>query len=170
MKTKTPSDSIAILTNIILPSETNSLGNIFGGELLSRMDRIGSISARRHAESETVVTASVNQVSFNRPIPMGKIVKLVAKVTRAYRSSLEVIVDVYMEDTLSSETIKTNEGIYTYVAMDSKGKPIEVPTLQPESEEEKSRYAHALTRKELSLIHAGRLQAKQATELKKLFK
>ena len=120
---KTPKDSLTIMTNIVLPSETNALDNLFGGELLSRMDRACSIAARRHAESHQVVTASVNHVSFENPIPVGSIVKLQAKVSRAFKTSMEIFVDVWLDDPETQQLIKTNEGIYTFVAVDKNNRP-----------------------------------------------
>ena len=169
-KIKTPADSAAVLTNLVLPGETNMLNNLFGGELLARMDRISSIAARRHAESFQVVTASVNHVSFNTPIPLGSIVKLEAKVTRAFSSSMEIYVDVWIDDPMTQELIKTNNGIYTFVAVDENNKPTQVPQIQPETEEEKERFDAALRRKQLSLILAGKMNPKDAHELKALFK
>lgn len=169
-KIKTPSDSAAVLTNLVLPGETNMLNNLFGGELLARMDRISSIAARRHAESFQVVTASVNHVSFNTPVPLGSIVKLEAKVTRAFSSSMEIYVDVWIDDPITQELIKTNNGIYTFVAVDQNNKPTLVPQIKPESPEEIERYDAALRRKQLSLILAGKMDPKDAHELKALFK
>lgn len=169
-KIKTPSDSAAVLTNLVLPGETNMLNNLFGGELLARMDRISSIAARRHSESFQVVTASVNHVSFNTPVPLGSIVKLEAKVTRAFSSSMEIYVDVWIDDPVTQELIKTNNGIYTFVAVDQNNKPTPVPQIKPETDEEIERYDAALRRKQLSLILAGKMQPKDAHELKALFK
>ncbi len=168
-KIKTPSDSAAVLTNLVLPGETNMLNNLFGGELLARMDRISSIAARRHAESFQVVTASVNHVSFNTPIPLGSIVKLEAKVTRAFSSSMEIYVDVWIDDPIEQKLVKTNNGIYTFVAVDENNKPVAVPQIKPETPEEIERFEAALRRKQLSLILAGKIQPKDAHELKALF-
>ncbi len=168
-KIKTPSQSEAVLSNLVLPGETNMLNNLFGGELLARMDRISSIAAKRHAESYQVVTASVNHVSFNTPVPLGSILNLKAKVTRAFKSSMEIYVDVWIDDPVSHELIKTNNGIYTFVAVDKNNKPIEVPELRPETEEEIERYHAALRRKQLSLILANKMEPKDAHELKALF-
>ncbi len=168
-KIKTPSQSEAVLSNLVLPGETNMLNNLFGGELLARMDRISSIAAKRHAESYQVVTASVNHVSFNTPVPLGSILNLKAKVTRAFKSSMEIYVDVWIDDPVSHELIKTNNGIYTFVAVDKNNKPIEVPELKPETEEEIERYHAALRRKQLSLILANKMEPKDAHELKALF-
>lgn len=168
-KIKTPAESASVLTNLVLPGETNMLHNLFGGELLARMDRVSSIAAKIHAESYQVVTASVNHVSFNTPVPLGSILKLEAKVTRAFSSSMEIYVDVWIIDPVEHKLIKTNNGIYTFVAVDQHNKPIIVPEIRPETEEEIERYEAALRRKQLSLILAGKLDPKEAHELKALF-
>lgn len=165
---KTPSDSLTTLTDIVLPGETNPLGNLFGGELLARMDRACSIAARRHSHT-IVVTASVNHVAFSKAVPVGSVVTIEAKVSRAFRSSMEVYVDVWMEDRISQERTKVNEGIYTFVAVDSNGKPIEIPQIKPESELEIQRFDGALRRKQLSLILSGKMKPSEAKELKALF-
>ncbi len=169
VKSKTAKDSLAVMTNLVLPNETNNLGNMFGGELLASMDRISSISAKMHGGSFLVVTASVNHVAFNNPIPMGSTVKLESKVTRAFNSSMEVYVDVYVYDYENSVYNQTNTGIYTFVAVDNDHKPVQVPELIPETPLEIERYKAALRRKQLSLILAGRMHASEANELKALF-
>lgn len=170
MKGKTPSESKTIITEIVLPNDTNNLHNLFGGQLLSWMDRASAIAAHRHCK-RIVVTASVNNVSFNNAIPQGSIVTLEAKVSRAFTSSIEVFVDVFTEDQAGSsgKRTHTNEAIYTFVAVDQLGNPINVPPVIPESDLEKSRYEGALRRKQLSLILAGKMKPQEATELKALF-
>lgn len=168
MKPKKASESLTVMTNIVLPNETNSLRNLFGGELLARMDRCASISATRHC-ARRVVTASVNHVSFNHPIPEGGIVILESKVSRAFSTSMEVYVDVWLDDPIKGEKIHTNEGIYTFVAVDEYNKPLSIPEMIPETDLEKERHAAALRRKELSLILSGRMSAKESLELRKLF-
>ncbi|MFN8273754.1 MAG: acyl-CoA thioesterase [Flavobacteriaceae bacterium] len=168
MHPKTPSQSLTVLTDLVLPSETNPLNNLFGGELLARMDRAASIAARRHSRRITV-TASVNHVAFNRSIPLGSVVTVEAKVSRAFTSSMEIYIDVWTEDRESGIRTKANEAIYTFVAVDETGRPVEVPQIVPESELEKERYAAALRRKQLSLVLAGKMKPHEATELKALF-
>lgn len=155
-------------TRMVLPNDTNTLGNLFGGQLLAWMDVIASVSAHRHCR-RVVVTASVNNVSFREPITQSSIVTLEAKVSRAFSSSMEVFIDVFVEDPVSGKIRKSNEAIYTFVAVDQNGGPIQVPDLVPETEEEKSRYDGALRRKQLSLILAGKMNPQDATELKALF-
>jgi len=168
MKARKASETLSITTKVVLPNDTNPLGNLFGGELLAWMDMIASVSAHRHSK-RVVVTASVNNVSFQQPIRQSSIVTLEAKVSRAFNSSMEVFVDVFLEDPLKGTRLKCNEAIYTFVAVDQNGGPIEVPDIIPETEEEKIRFEGALRRKQLSLILAGKMEPNDATELKKLF-
>ena len=168
MASKTPSESIATLTEMVLPNDTNNLDNLMGGRLLHWMDIATAISAHRHC-GRIVVTASVNNVSFNHSIPRGSIVTMEAKVSRAFKSSMEVFVDVWMENRNSKGRVKCNEAIYTFVAVDETGKPTAVPSVAPETELEKARYDAALRRRQLSLILAKKLSPDEATELKALF-
>lgn len=167
-KSKKCGESFTLMTNIVLPNETNYLKNMFGGELLSRMDRAASISASRHSES-TVVTASVNHVSFKHPIPEGGVVVVEAKVSRAFSTSMEIYCDVWLDNPITKEKIHTNEGIYTFVAVDKNHQPVAVPEAVPETALETERYQAALRRKELSLILSGRMKPQDSVELKKLF-
>lgn len=168
MDAKSPSASLAVLTDLVLTGETNSLNNLFGGELLARMDRAGGIAAGRHSR-RVVVTASVNHVAFSKAIPLGSVVTIEAKVSRSFTSSMEVIIDVWIEDRQSGDRTKSNEAIYTFVAVDNQGSPVPVPPIQPETPLEIERYEAALRRKQLSLVLAGKMKAEEATELKALF-
>lgn len=168
MTPKPASDSLTILTDLVLPSETNPLNNLFGGELLARMDRAASIAARRHSRRITV-TASVNHVAFNRAIPLGSVVTVEAKVSRSFKSSMEIFLDVWIEDRESGNRTKANEAIYTFVAVDDTGRPVEVPQVIPETDLEKERFEAALRRKQLSLVLAGKMKPQDATELRALF-
>ncbi|MDG1571435.1 acyl-CoA thioesterase [Robiginitalea sp. M366] len=168
MNAKTPSESRTVMTDLVLPSETNPLNNLFGGELLARMDRAASIAARRHSRRITV-TASVNHVAFNRSVPLGSVVTVEAALSRAFKTSMEVFIDVWIEDRFSGERTKANEAIYTFVAVDDTGIPTEVPPIRPETDLEKERYEAALRRKQLSLVLAGKMKPHDATELKALF-
>ena len=168
MQKRTAQQSKTVSTDMVLPSETNPINNLFGGELLARMDRAASIAARRHSR-RIVVTASVNHVAFNRAVPLGSVVTIEAKVSRAFSSSMEVYMDVWIEDRESGECIKANEAIYTFVAVDATGRPVKVPELIPETDLEKERFEGALRRKQLSLVLAGKMKPDDATELKALF-
>ncbi len=168
MEPRLVSQSQTILTDLVLPGETNPLNNLFGGELLARMDRAASIAARRHSRRITV-TASVNHVAFNRAIPLGSVVTVEAKVSRTFNTSMEIYIDVWIEDRESGIKNKANEGIYTFVAVDETGRPVAVPQVIPETDLEKERFVAALRRKQLSLVLAGKMKASEATELKALF-
>ena len=168
MTTKYPADSKTVVTSSVLPSETNAIHTLFGGELLARMDRTASITAQRHSES-VVVTASVNHVAFKHAIPLGSIVTIEAKVSRAFKTSMEIYLDVWFTDNNFNKPVKANEAIFTFVAVDETRKPVEIPRLIPQTKQEKTRYASALRRRQLSLVLAGKLKPVQATELKALF-
>jgi acyl-CoA hydrolase len=161
---KNASESLSIQTKMVLPNDTNPLNTLFGGRLLEWMDEIASISAHKHS-GRVVVTASINNVSFDEPIFAGEIVLLQAKVSRSYNSSMEVFVDVFVENSDGSKK-KCNEAIYNFVAIDQNRNPIGVPPLVPETQEEKDRFDSALRRKQLSLVLAGRLKPEDANELK----
>ncbi|MDO5608696.1 MAG: acyl-CoA thioesterase [Capnocytophaga sp.] len=168
MQRKTPSESRTILTDLVLTGETNHLNHMFGGELLARMDRAASIAAQRHSHHPTV-TASVNHVAFNHSIKLGSVVTVEASISRAFSTSMEVFIDVWVENRVNGARSKANEAIYTFVAIDDQGKPTKVPEIIPETELEKERYAGALRRRQLSLVLAGKMKPHDATELKALF-
>jgi len=168
MDPKTPENSKTIQTDVVMPGDTNSLNNLFGGELLARMDKVASIAAIKHSE-KIVVTASVNNVSFGEPVPNGSILTIEAKVSRAFNSSMEVFIDVWKQNKTNPKKTKVNEAIYTFVALNKRGRTVKVPKIIPETELEKSRYEGALRRRQLSLVLAGKLSPKDATELKALF-
>ena len=168
MKAKSPEDSKTIQTDFVLPADTNSLNNLFGGELLARMDKVASIAAIKHSGS-VVVTASINNVSFGEPVPNGSILTIEAKVSRAFTTSMEVFIDVWKQNKTHKKKTKVNEAIYTFVAVTKSGKTVKVPTLVPETELEKKRFDAALRRRQLSLVLAGKMKANEATELKAIF-
>jgi acyl-CoA hydrolase len=168
MKGKTSKESSSITTDLVLPSDTNALDTLFGGELLSRMDRVCCIAAQRHS-GQIAVTVSVNHVTFNKKVPIGSTVTIEAKVTRGFGSSMEVYADVWIEDRTSREKTKVNEGIFTFVAVAKDGSRVKVPELIPETKLEKERFIAALRRRQLSLVLSGKLNPNEATELKALF-
>ncbi len=168
MKTKTAASTKAIMTEIVLPNDTNTLGNLMGGRLLHLMDICSAISSHR-CSNRIVVTASVNNVSFAHPIKLGDIVTLESKVTRTFNSSMEVFIQVFVENHRTGEKTLSNNAYYTFVAVDQIGTPIEVPDVIPETEEEKKQHEGALRRRQLSLILAGKMNPNEATELKKIF-
>ncbi len=167
-KSKFPRESFVVMTELVLPNDTNGLTNLMGGRMMHMMDIVAAISAQRHS-NRIVVTASVDNVSFKYPIRLGNVVTLNAKVTRAFGSSMEVHIIVWAEDIPSNEKVKSNEAFFTFVAVDQGGRPIDVPELMPETQEEKTMYEGALRRRQLRLVLAGRMKPEEATELKNLF-
>ncbi len=169
MNQKTAAESLTIMTEMVLPNDTNTLNNLMGGRLLYMMDVVSAIAAQKHANS-LVVTASVDNVSFAEPIPLGSIVTLQAKVTRVFNTSMEVHINVWADDYPSKRRFSTNQAFYTFVAIDENRKPCAPPELIPESDEEIKLYEGALRRRQLRLVLAGKIHAQEATELKALFK
>lgn len=161
-------DTLVVTSRIVLPNDTNTLGNLFGGELLAWMDNCAAIAAGRFCK-RVVVTASVGNVSFHKPIKLADVVTLEAKVSRSFSSSMEVVIDVFTDPVGNEAMKKCAEGIYNFVAVDQHGSTIEVPQIVPETDLEKERYNAALRRKQLSLILARKMQPEDATELKALF-
>ena len=168
MSAKHPGESETIMTEIVLPNDTNALGNLRGGKILHWMDIASAISCGKHAQS-TVVTVSVDNVSFQNPVKLGDVVTIKAKVTRVFRTSMECYIDVWAENLPSQTRYKCNEAFYTFVALDSNGRPKQAPSIICETAEEKSRYEGALKRRELRLVLAGRLKPHEAGELKTMF-
>ena len=168
MNPRTSKESLSISTHHVMPNDTNNLHNLFGGKLMEWMDIIGAISAHRHCR-RVVVTATVNHIAFHKAIPYASIVTLEAKVSRAFSSSMEVFIDVWVEDPATGARNKSNEAIYTFVAVDQNGSPLPVPQVVPESDEEKTRFEGALRRRQLALLLAGKIKPEDASELRALF-
>ena len=168
MEIKTPEQSKTIMTEIVLPNDTNSLHNLRGGKILHWMDIASAIAAGKHAEA-IVVTVSVDQVSFDNPIKLGDVVTIEAKVTRVFKTSIETHISVWAENLPTRTKYKCNEAYYTFVALDSNSRPKSVDLITPETTEEKERYAGALQRREMRLVLAGKLKPSEAGELKNLF-
>lgn len=167
-QTKATKKSFATMTEIVMPNDTNPIGNLMGGKMMHWMDMVAAISAQRHC-NRVVVTVSVDNVSFKHNIRLGDVVTLTAAVTRAFNSSMEVYIEVYAENIISGTRYKSNEAFYTFVAVDQIGKPIDVPEIITESSEEKERFEKALSRRELRLVLAGRMKMEETAELKKIF-
>lgn len=129
-----------------MPQHANLLGNVFGGVVLSMMDGCAAIAAFRHSR-QNVVTASIDRVDFREPIHLGDLVVMKASVNFAGRTSMEVGVRVEAEELLTGRRRHTNSCYLTYVAVDENGRPIEVPSLVPETPDEQRRYAAAQDRR-----------------------
>jgi acyl-CoA hydrolase len=168
MTSRPITDSYAETTHLVLPNDTNTLGNLMGGQLLKWLDIACAISAHRHCK-RVVVTVAVNHVSFDRPIKLGDFVTIRSHVSRAFSTSMEVWADVWVEDQQTGEKIPCNNAIYTFVAVDNTGRPLKVAEAVPTNDLEQKRYDGALRRRQLRLILGGKMKAEDATELKALF-
>lgn len=169
MKEKKIEESKTIMNELIMPNDANPLGNLMGGNLMRWMDIAGGICASKHSEAITV-TASVDHVSFTAPIKVGNVIKITSVITRAFRTSMEVYIEVHVTDITGNNTQKSNHAYMTFVALDKETKkPIIVPQFKPVSVEEIKRYESATRRRELRLILSGRLQPKDATDLRAYF-
>jgi len=169
-RVKKVGDSKTTMTELIMPNDTNPLGNLMGGNLMHWMDIAGGICAGRHCEAH-VVTASVDHVSFQKAIKLGSVIELNAVVTRAFTTSVEIYIEVYVSDFDGKNTCKSNHAYMTFVALDKeKEKPIQVPKIKTVSDKEIKLYEGAKRRRELRLILSGRMKPEQATDLKNFFK
>lgn len=168
MTPKKPSESASTMSQLVLPNDTNTLGNLMGGQLMHWMDIAAAMACMRHCNCP-VVTASADNISFENPVKLGNLVTVEARVTRAFNTSMEVYLKVTGEDIPTQFKYQSNEAYMTFVALDPNGKPRKIPELVPETEEEKRRYDGALRRRQLRLILSGRMKPDEATELKKLF-
>jgi acyl-CoA hydrolase len=165
---KSPADSFTIMNEIVLPNDTNTLNNLMGGKLLHWMDICAAIAGQKHS-NHIVVTASVDSVSFKESIRLGDVVTLEARVTRSFNTSMEVYIEVFAQDIPRGEKIRCNEAYYTFVALDSRHKPVKVPELMPVTEDDVAKFDGALRRRQVRLILAGKMRPDEAQELKNLF-
>ena len=133
-----------------------------------RGDSCHHLAAQKHS-NRIVVTASVDNISFGKPIRLGDVVTLTASISRAFTSSMEVYINVKSENIPGGKSEVTHSAFFTFVAVDQGGRPIDVPEAVPETDEEKELFAGALRRRQLRLILAKRMDPNDATELKSLF-
>jgi len=152
---KTVADSRVEMIEVVLPNDANPLGNILGGKVMHLIDIAGAIAAHRHCHS-LVVTVAVDSLDFMYPIRIGQLIVLRARVTRAFQTSVETEVRVFLEDYLTGERRQTSSAFVTYVALDAAGRPKKVPPVIPRTQEEKLRYREALERRRRRLAWAAR--------------
>ena len=168
MTSKKTSESLVIMTELVLPNDTNTFGNLMGGRLMYWMDIAAALVGAKHCNAP-VVTASVDNISFTSPIKLGNVVHIEAKMSRAFHTSMEVHLNVWGEDIIQQYRYKSNEAFYTFVALDHNSRPRLVPKLEPETEEENILFESALRRRQLRLILSGKMKPGDAGELKALF-
>ncbi len=168
MGIKKVADSLNRMTELVLPNDTNTFGNLMGGRLMYWMDIASAYCASKHCNS-AVVTASVDNISFKTPIKLGHYVHIEGRITRAFNTSMEIHLRVWGEDTHNQICYESNEAYFTFVALDVNDNPHAVPQVVPETPEEKTMYDGALRRRQLRLILGGKMKPDEATELKALF-
>lgn len=152
--TKSPDESAVEMTELILPNDTNLVGNLLGGRLMHWMDVAAGMAASRHS-NHVVVTAAVDNLIFHHPVKLGELVNLKARVTWTGHTSMELLVTVHAENTLTGTIKLANEAFFTFVALDNEGNPCPVPTLKPRTRDEKILFDEAAQRRK------KRLQMKQ---------
>jgi acyl-CoA hydrolase len=130
------------MTELVLPQDSNLLGNILGGRVMHLIDVAGAIAAHRHCHRQ-VVTASVDHLDFLNPVRVGDLIILEAQVNRAFHTSVEVGVEVFSEDSVAGIRKRTTQAVLTFVALDDAGKPVSVPPLVLKTSEERRRYREA---------------------------
>lgn len=165
---KKTSETQIIMTELVLPNDTNVYGNLMGGRLMYWMDIAAALSAAKHCNG-AVVTASVDNISFESPIKLGNVVHIEARMSRSFNTSMEVHLKVWGEDLQDQYKYKSNEAYYTFVALDPNRKPRTVPQVIPETDEDRRLYDGALRRRQLRLILGGKMKPDEAAELKALF-
>jgi uncharacterized protein (TIGR00369 family) len=159
---KTPSQSRITLSQLMGPTDANTLGNVHGGIIMKLVDEAGALSAMRHAGA-TVVTVNIDSMSFHKPIFVGSLVILEAEVTYVGRTSIEVRVEVRAENAVTGQGTSTNLAYLVYVAIDQAGNPITVPPLRAENELQEKRMLQAQARQEFR-----KQQRKQEAEMESL--
>ena len=148
---KTVQESEAETTIVMLPSDANPLGNVFGGMILKYVDLLAGLVAKRHAGHANIVTARIDSMTFLKPVYIGNALILKARLNYVKRSSMEVEVKIEAEDLNKSEKVHTGTAFVTLVALDEKGKPTEVPKLTLSNEEEKRRFQEGQERMDARL-------------------
>ena len=156
-KGKHPKDSKAEMTIVMLPSDANPKGNVFGGVILKHVDLIAGLCAKRHSGHANIVTASIDRVTFLKPVFIGNALILSARINYIRRSSMEVEVTIEAEDLDDSTRVHTGTAFITLVALDKYGKPTEVPHLILAGEDDKRRFQEGESRMLSRLKEAGRI-------------
>jgi len=153
---KNVQDSLIEMTELILPNDTNLLGNLLGGRLMHWIDVAGALSASRHSNC-VVATAALDSLDFSHPVRVGEMVRLKARITWVGNTSMEVRVDVFCENLKTGAVIQSNRAYITFVALDDSGKPVQVPALYLNNDDERAEFEAAAARREARLKRrAGR--------------
>jgi acyl-CoA hydrolase len=148
-------ESVSEYSELALPNDANGHGNLLGGKIMHLVDLAGAIAAMKHGRIP-VVTASVDHMDFIHPVRIGQLLRLRASVNRAFRTSMEVGVKVWVEDLLTGEEKHVSTAYLTFVAIDKSGGRLPVPPVVPETDDERRRYEEAGRRREYRLAHRSR--------------
>src|SRR5260370_23542990 len=148
-------ESQSEMIEVVLPNDANPLGNLLGGRLMHFIDLAGALSCHRHARSY-VVTASIEHLDFLAPVHVGDLLILRSSVNRAFNTSMEAGVKIWVENYIAGTKRHVGSSYVTYVAVDRHGHHIPVPPVVPETEEEKRAYEDAGRRRELRQIEKDR--------------
>lgn len=149
------------MNEIVLPNDTNTLGNLLGGRLMHFIDLTGALAGYRHARSH-IVTAAMDHIDFVRPVHIGDLVMLKSSVNRAFRTSMEVGVKAWVEHPRTGEVFHVASAYLIFVAVDKQGNTVQIPPLIPETPDEKRRYADAMLRRKHREAEAMRRQQERA--------
>ena len=142
---------------MMLPSDANPMGNVFGGVILKHVDLVAGIVAKRHARNTNCVTASIDRMTFLKPVYIGNALILSARLNYVRRSSMEIQVEIESEDLDTGKRVRTGTAFVTIVALDADGKPTGVPPLLVTSQDEKDRFAKGEERMMLRLRDAKKI-------------
>ncbi|MEI8134957.1 MAG: acyl-CoA thioesterase [bacterium] len=153
------------MTELVLPNDTNQLGNLLGGRLMHWMDICAAIAAGKHS-GRVCVTASVDEINFLGPVKLGQVIRLYASVNRAFHTSMEVGVRAIVEDIHTGYSRHVNTGYLTFVALDETGRGVKVPELVPVTSDEKRRFEAAATRRNDRLVRRRAIEANEAARIK----
>ena len=156
-KGKRPEESQSDTTIIMLPSDANPKGNVFGGTILKHVDLIANLVANRHATHANTVTVSIDRMTFLKPVYIGNALILSARINYAKRSSMEIEVTVHAEDLDDGKRVLTGTAFVTVVALDDEGKPTEIPPINLDKDDDKSRFCEGESRMTARLKDAGRV-------------
>lgn len=143
---KTSKNSEVIMTEIVFPNDTNPMGILQGGRLMHWMDIASAVCAQTHSE-KIAVTVSIDKVYFKHPVHLGDMLTIKAKITRVFKTSMEIYVEVWARKVKTSKVFLTNHAYFTFVAIDDNAKPIPIPPIKAVTPEEKKQYISALKRK-----------------------
>jgi acyl-CoA hydrolase len=158
MEAKTPTESLTTMAQVMQITDANAVGFVHGGSIMKLVDSAAGVASMRHAQRR-VVTAQVDSLSFHTPVHIGDVLSLTACVTQAWTSSMEVEVTVHRENPVTADQDHTTTAYLTMVALDENGRPVAVPPVSPETEEEKRRQREAETRRK------ARIRLRQDLEL-----